>query len=432
METDKGVRTTVGNDKKVKNRWLIAAAAVGIHISIGSVYSWSVFTTPLNETFGWGLTGISLTFSIAILFLGLSAAFMGHFVEKYGPRVSGLVATVFFGAGMLGSGLAVQLESLYMLYFFYGMLGGFGLGVGYITPVSSLVKWFPDRRGLATGLAIMGFGFASLIASPVIQMLIGNVGIALTFYILGGVYFVIMFLSALYLERPPEGWKPQGMRDKEENGEEPAQDISYLRANEAIKTRRFYLLWLMLFINITCGIAILSVASPMGQEIAGLTAGAAATMVGIMGFFNGAGRLAWASISDYIGRPNVYTIFFIIQIVSFIALPSLTHALIFQAVLFLIMTCYGGGFASVPAYIGDIFGTKQLGAIHGYILTAWAAAGLLGPVLVSWLREATDSYALTMYIFGGMFVVALIASLIIRIDINKLKKQHEEDRMAAE
>ncbi len=432
METDEGVRTTVGNDKKVKNRWLIAAAAVGIHISIGSVYSWSVFTTPLNETFGWGLTGISLTFSIAILFLGLSAAFMGHFVEKYGPRVSGLVATVFFGAGMLGSGLAVQLESLYMLYFFYGMLGGFGLGVGYITPVSSLVKWFPDRRGLATGLAIMGFGFASLIASPVIQMLIGNVGIASTFYILGGVYFVIMLFSALYLERPPEGWKPQGMRDKEENGEEPAQDISYLRANEAIKTRRFYLLWLMLFINITCGIAILSVASPMGQEIAGLTAGAAATMVGIMGFFNGAGRLAWASISDYIGRPNVYTIFFIIQIVSFIALPSLTHALIFQAVLFLIMTCYGGGFASVPAYIGDIFGTKQLGAIHGYILTAWAAAGLLGPVLVSWLREVTDSYALTMYIFGGMFVVALIASLIIRIDINKLKKQHEEDRMAAE
>ena len=241
-----------------------------------------------------------------------------------------------------------------------------------------------------------------------------------------------MLFSALYLERPPEGWKPQGMRDKEENGEEPAQDISYLRANEAIKTRRFYLLWLMLFINITCGIAILSVASPMGQEIAGLTAGAAATMVGIMGFFNGAGRLAWASISDYIGRPNVYTIFFIIQIVSFIALPSLTHALIFQAVLFLIMTCYGGGFASVPAYIGDIFGTKQLGAIHGYILTAWAAAGLLGPVLVSWLREVTDSYALTMYIFGGMFVVALIASLIIRIDINKLKKQHEEDRMAAE
>jgi MFS transporter, OFA family, oxalate/formate antiporter len=432
MEIDEGVRTAVENDNKVKNRWLIAAAAVGIHISIGSVYSWSVFTTPLNETFGWGLTGISLTFSIAILFLGLSAAFMGHFVEKYGPRVSGLVATVFFGAGMLGSGLAVQLESLYMLYFFYGMLGGFGLGVGYITPVSSLVKWFPDRRGLATGLAIMGFGFASLIASPVIQMLIGNVGIASTFYILGGVYFVIMFLSALYLERPPEGWKPQGMRDKEENGEEPAQDISYLRANEAIKTRRFYLLWLMLFINITCGIAILSVASPMGQEIAGLTAGAAATMVGIMGFFNGAGRLAWASISDYIGRPNVYTIFFIIQIVSFIALPSLTHALIFQGVLFLIMTCYGGGFASVPAYIGDIFGTKQLGAIHGYILTAWAAAGLLGPVLVSWLREATDSYALTMYIFGGMFVVALIASLIIRIDINKLKKQHEEDRMAAE
>ncbi|WP_147804379.1 L-lactate MFS transporter [Alkalicoccus halolimnae] len=416
-------------EKATKNRWLIALAAVGIHLSIGSVYSWSVFTNPLNETFGWSLSGISLTFSIAILFLGLSAAFMGHFVEKYGPRAAGLVASVFFGVGMIGSGFAIQIESLYTLYFFYGVLGGIGLGVGYITPVSSLVKWFPDRRGMATGLAIMGFGFASLIASPVIQRLIGAVGIASTFYILGAVYFVVMICSSLYISKPPEGWMPKGMREDQENGEEgPAEDISYLRANEAIKTRRFYLLWIMLFINVTCGIAILSVASPMAQEIAGLSAAAAATTVGIMGFFNGAGRLAWASISDYIGRPNVYTAFFIIQIASFVMLPNLTQALIFQAVLFLIITCYGGGFASIPAYIGDIFGTKELGAIHGYILTAWAAAGLVGPLLVSWLREVTNSYELTMYIFTGMFVLALAASLIIRIDIKKLKKQHEESK----
>ena len=413
-------------NKTSKNRWLIAAAAVGIHLSIGSVYAWSVFTTPLNDTFGWSLTGISLTFSIAILFLGLSAAFMGHFVEKHGPRRSGMVASVFFGVGMIGSGLSIQLESIYMLYIFYGVLGGIGLGVGYITPVSSLVKWFPDRRGLATGLAIMGFGFASLIASPVMQRLIENLGIAATFYILGAIYFVVMFSSSLYLERPPEGWLPKAMRERQDSGEEkPVKDISYLDANEAIKTRRFYFLWVMLFINVTCGIAILSVASPMAQEIAGLSAAAAATMVGIMGFFNGAGRLAWASVSDYIGRPNVYTAFFVIQIASFIMLPSLTHALIFQAVLFLIMTCYGGGFASVPAYIGDIFGTKQLGAIHGYILTAWAAAGLAGPILVSWLRETTESYALTMYIFGGMFVIALLVSLLIRIDIKRLKEKQE-------
>ncbi len=216
------------------------------------------------------------------------------------------------------------------------------------------------------------------------------------------------------------------MREKEEQGKSsPKEDLSYLTANEAIKTRRFYFLWLMLFINVTCGIAILSVASPMAQEIAGLTAGAAAAMVGIMGFFNGAGRLAWASISDYIGRPNVYTAFFAIQVVSFILLPNITQALLFQIIVFLIMTCYGGGFASIPAYIGDIFGTKQLGAIHGYILTAWAAAGLAGPVLVSWLRETTDSYALTMYIFGGMFVVALFVSLWIRSDIKRLKEEKQ-------
>lgn len=412
-----------------KNRWLIAAAGVGIHISIGSVYSWSVFSNPMNNEFGWSLTAISITFSIAILFLGLSAAFMGHFVEKHGPRKAGLVSTVFFGIGMIGSGFAAQIESLYLLYFFYGALGGFGLGVGYITPVSTLVKWFPDRRGMATGLAIMGFGFASLIASPVIQMLIGSVGIAGTFYILGSIYFAVMLASSLYLEKPPEGWMPKAMRDKKDNGEEePNKDLSYLTANESLKTRRFYLLWVMLFINVTCGIGILSVASPMGQEIAGLSAAAAATMVGIMGFFNGAGRLAWASISDYIGRPNVYTAFFVIQIVSFLLLPSLTHALIFQAVLFLIMTCYGGGFASVPAYIGDLFGTKQLGAIHGYILTAWAAAGLVGPILVSWLREVTQSYELILYIFGGMFVLALAASLIIRIDIKRLKNEIAEEK----
>ncbi|SEA24791.1 MFS transporter, OFA family, oxalate/formate antiporter [Thalassobacillus cyri] len=403
--------------KKTKNRWLIALSAVGIHISIGSVYAWSVFTNPLIEQYGWSLSGVSLTFSIAILFLGLSAAFMGHFVEKYGPRVSGMVAASFFGIGMVGSGVAATLESLWLLYFTYGVLAGIGLGIGYITPVSTLVKWFPDRRGLATGLAIMGFGFAAMIASPVMANLIESVGIPATFFGLGAVYFVIMISSATYLERPPEDYMKDFVQDKKKT-----PDLSQLTANEAVKTHRFWYLWIMLFINVTCGIAILSVASPMAQEIAGLTAAAAATMVGLMGFFNGAGRIAWATISDYIGRPNVYTTFFVIQVITFFALPSITHALLFQAVLFLIITCYGGGFSSVPAYIGDLFGTKQLGAIHGYILTAWAAAGLVGPILASWIREVTESYALTLSIFGGMFIVALLISLVIRMDINQLKK----------
>lgn len=412
--------------KKVKNRWLIAAAAVGIHISIGSVYSWSVFTNPLREEHDWGLSEISLTFSIAILFLGLSAAFMGHFVERYGPRKSGIIASFCFGAGLLGSGFADQLGSIYLLYFFYGALGGIGLGIGYITPVSSLVKWFPDRRGLATGLAIMGFGFASLIASPVIARLITGIGISNTFYVLSAVYFTIMLLSSLYLTPPPKNWMPEGMKEENKSKDDHTKDLAQLTANEAVKTIRFWALWAMLFINVTCGIAIISVASPMAQDIASLSAASAATMVGIMGLFNGFGRIGWASISDYIGRPNVYTTFFAIQTVAFVLLPNVTNALFFQLLVYLILTCYGGGFASIPAYIGDLFGTKQLGAIHGYILTAWAAAGLVGPLVVSWIRESTNSYSLTLYIFTGAFVLALAISLLIRINIRNIRKENNQ------
>ncbi|OOE10711.1 L-lactate MFS transporter [Fictibacillus arsenicus] len=415
---------------KVKNRWLIAAAAVGIHISIGSVYSWSVFTNPLREKHNWGLSEISLTFSIAILFLGLSAAFMGHFVERYGPRISGMIASACFGAGLIGAGFADSIGSLYMLYFFYGALGGIGLGIGYITPVSSLVKWFPDRRGLATGLAIMGFGFASLIASPVIAKLINGIGISNTFYLLGAIYFGLMFLSSLYLAPPPKNWQPEGMKDKDQKEEKKTNDLAQLTANEAVKTVRFWALWSMLFINVTCGIAVISVASPMAQDIAGLSAGAAATMVGIMGLFNGFGRIGWASVSDYIGRPNVYTTFFALQTVAFLLLPNVTNAFLFQLLVYVILTCYGGGFASIPAYIGDLFGTKQLGAIHGYILTAWAAAGLVGPLVVSWIRETTNSYSLTLYIFTGAFVAALAISLLIRINIRNIRKANNDTQAA--
>ncbi|TFE01860.1 OFA family MFS transporter [Jeotgalibacillus sp. R-1-5s-1] len=416
-------------EKKLKNRWLIAMAAVGIHISIGSVYSWSVFSNPLNEKHGWSSSDIALTFSIAILFLGLAAAFMGHFVEKHGPRKSGIVSTICFGIGMIGAGFADSIGNLYLLYFFYGALGGIGLGIGYITPVSTLVKWFPDRRGLATGLAIMGFGFASLIASPVIEMLIGNIGISNTFFLLGAIYFVLMFSSSLYLAPPPRDFVPKGMtleEKKEKENNKSTGDLAQLTANEAVKTVRFWALWIMLFINVTCGIAIIAVASPMAQDIAGMTAGAAALMVGIMGLFNGFGRLGWASISDYIGRPNVYTTFFVLQIAAFVLLPNVTNAIIFQILIFVILSCYGGGFASIPAYIGDLFGTKQLGAIHGYILTAWAAAGLVGPSVVTRIEEATNSYALTMYIFTGAFVVALVVSLLIRVNIKKIREENTQ------
>nr|WP_263327425.1 OFA family MFS transporter [Neobacillus sp. Marseille-Q6967] len=416
---------------KTKNRWLIALAAVGIHISIGSVYAWSVFTNPLQQQMGWGLKQISFTFSLAILFLGLSAAFLGHFVEKFGPRAAGTLCAVFFGTGIAGAGLAIQLESLLLLYLFYGVIAGIGLGVGYITPVSTLIKWFPDRRGLGTGLAIMGFGFASLISSPIMNRLINSYGISNTFYILGVTYFIVILCSAQYLAPPKEGWVPKGW--KNEAGRPGAvkmkQDLAQLTANEAVKTRPFWALWIMLFINITCGIAILAVASPMAQELVGMTAAGAAAMVGIMGLFNGSGRIAWASISDYIGRPNVYTLFFAFQIIAFFMLPNITVGLAFSIIVYLIMTCYGGGFASIPAYIGDLFGTKQLGAIHGYILTAWAAAGLAGPIFVSWVRETTGSYQGTLVIFSGIFIIAFAISLLIRLDIKKLREQNEQQML---
>ncbi|GCD84039.1 L-lactate MFS transporter [Parageobacillus thermoglucosidasius] len=406
----------------MKNRWLIALSAVGIHISIGSVYAWSNFTNPLKQMFGWSDQEVALTFSIAILFLGLSAAFLGHFVEKHGPRKAGLLAATFFGIGIAGSGLAVVLESKYLLYLFYGVLGGIGLGVGYITPVSTLVKWFPDRRGFATGLAIMGFGFAAAISSPVMNSLIGSVGVSNTFYILGAVYFGIMALSSLYLEKPPEGWMPEGFKEKVKAGKaKPSMDLSQLTANEAIKTRRFWYLWLMLFINVTCGIAILAVAKPLAMESIGIDEAAAAALVGAIGVFNGLGRIGWASASDYIGRPNTYTAFFVLQIIIFFFLPDVSVKWLFVGMLIIVYTCYGGGFSCIPAYIGDLFGTKQLGAIHGYILTAWAAAGLVGPLFAAYIKDTTGSYEGSLTFFAGLFVIALIVSLLVRIDIRQLR-----------
>jgi OFA family oxalate/formate antiporter-like MFS transporter len=402
----------------------MALAAVGVHICIGSVYAWSVYVKPIQEQMQWNLTDVTIAFSVAIFFLGLSAALMGKFVEKNGPRVSALIAASLFGLGTMGSGLAILMESKLLLYFFYGVLGGCGLGIGYISPVSTLVKWFPDKRGMATGLAIMGFGFASAIWGPTIKILIEKVGISNTFFILGAIYFVVMFLSALYLQKPEEDFMPEKFKKKIESGKKKLKkDLANLTVNEAIKTPRFYGLWLMLFINVTCGIAIIGVASPLLQEVVGISAIAAAAAVGLMGIFNGAGRIFWASLSDLLTRPVVYIIFFATQAVAFYMLPSITEIVVFQVILYFIMSCYGGGFASIPAYIGDIFGTKELGAIHGYILTAWAAAGLVGPLIISIVKDITGSYSQTLYVFSGFFLIALVISILMLSNIKKIKKE---------
>lgn len=409
-----------------KNRWLMAAAAVGVHICIGSVYAWSVYVNPIKEQMNWTLTDVTIAFSVAIFFLGLSAALMGKFVERKGPKVSALISAALFGLGTAGSGFAIMMESKMMLYFFYGVLGGAGLGIGYISPVSTLVKWFPDKRGMATGLAIMGFGFAAAVWGPTIKVLITEIGVANTFITLGVVYFVIMASSAMYLEKPEEGYLPEGFKKKVEAGHKTLKtDLAMLGAHEAVKTPRFYGLWLMIFINVTCGIAIIGVASPLLQEVLGVTALVAAAAVGLMGIFNGVGRIVWASLSDYLTRPVVYIIFFATQAVAFYVLPSVTEIILFQFILYFIMTCYGGGFASLPAYIGDIFGTKELGAIHGYVLTAWAAAGLVGPLIISMVKDATGSYSETLYVFSGFFVVALVISIAMLINIKTIQKKQD-------
>ena len=408
---------------KLKNRWLIAASAVGIHISIGSVYAYSVITNPINELLGWEKSDVTTAFSVAILFLGLSAAFLGFLVESKGPRWSGRLAATCYGLGIIGTGFAVQTASLWLFILAYGALGGIGLGIGYITPVSTLVKWFPYRRGLATGMAIMGFGFASLIFGPLMAYLFGAIGLANTFYLLGGVYFTIMFASASYLEAPPEDWDPAPPVKKEKQplfAVKKVKDLAQLTAKEALFTIRFYYMWMMLFINVTCGIALISVASPMAQDVANMSPLEAASMVGLMGLFNGIGRIAWASFSDIIGRPITYSLFFIIQIIAFMVLAQTSNAGLFQIMVFVILLCYGGGFATVPAYLGDMFGTKELGAVHGYTLTAWAAAGLAGPTIVSQVKLATGSYSTTLYFFSGLFAFALLVSILVKLNINKL------------
>lgn len=406
----------------VKNRWLMVTGAMAIHMCIGSVYAWSVYVNPIQSTMNWTLTDVTITFSVAIFFLGLSAALMGKFVENKGPRVAATLAAVLFGLGTIGSGVAIALESKILLYLTYGVLGGAGLGIGYISPVSMLVKWFPDRRGMATGLAIMGFGFASAISGPAIKVLIDSVGISSTFYILGTVYLIIMFSAAQYLANPPQGYMPEHFSQAISTGKKKLkEDLVNITRNEAVKTARFYGLWIMLFINVTCGIAIISVASPLLQEVIGISAIAAASAVGLMGIFNGAGRIVWASISDYLTRPVVFILFFITQIVAFYLLTTVTSVLLFTVLVYYIMTCYGGAFSSIPAYIGDIFGTKELGAIHGYILTAWALAGLAGPIIIAYVKDTTGSYTGTLYVFVALFFIALIASILMLANIKKIK-----------
>ncbi|WP_274308862.1 OFA family MFS transporter [Solibacillus daqui] len=407
-----------------KNRWLIAASAISIHLSIGGAYAYSVYKNPIATELGWDASQITIAFTIMMGLAGFSAALFGGIVEKLGPRKAAMVAAVLFGLGQAGAGVAILSDSVVLYWLTYGLLSGLGMGIGYISPVSTLVKWFPNRRGLATGMAVLGFGSGSLITAPVAVSLMASIGISNTYFVLGISYFTLMMLGALYIAPP----KPGDVEEATASGKVKTTEIAQMSAREAVKTKQFWMLWSMHLINVTSGLMMISVASPMAQEIVGLSVAAAATMVGLMGLFNGGGRLIWAAASDYFGRQNVFVIFFVIQLIAFITLPFTTNVLLFQLFIFLVVSCYGGGFSNLPAFASDLFGTKQLGVIHGYLLTTWSLGGIFGPIIVSTIHEAANSYEPVFYVFSVLIAISFGISLLLRSDVNKMKKQRAKEQ----
>jgi MFS family permease len=422
------------------NRWLVPPAALAIHLSIGQAYAFSVFKLPLTKVLGvsssapgdWKQTELAWIFTIAIVFLGLSAAVFGRWLEHAGPRKSGVVAACCWSLGFLVSALGVRLHNIWLLYLGYGVLGGCGLGLGYITPVSTLIKWFPDRRGMATGMAIMGFGGGAMIASPLSQILLDHyksstsVGVAQTFVTLGIIYLIAMLSGAFLFRVPAPGWYPGGYTPPS-TAEHRLITPNHVHVDQAIKTLPFYLLWAVLFLNVTAGIGILEQASPMIQEMfkGRVRPSAAAGFVGLLSLFNMAGRFGWSSLSDRIGRKPTYAIFFTLGPLLYVALPyagRIGSVELFVICAALILTMYGGGFATIPAYLSDLFGTLYVGAIHGRLLTAWSAAGVAGPVLVNYIREyqvergvpVTQAYNVTMYLMAGLLVLGFFANLSVR------------------
>ena len=394
------------------NRWLIALAAVVMQICLGAAYGWSVFVAPLVSMTGWTLTQVSLNFTLAIAFLGLGTIIGGLWQDRSGPRPVATVAGVIYGISYLLAGWFASQHSLWGMYFSYGCLGGIGMGMGYITPVATITKWFPDRRGLMTGVAVAGYGAGALIMSPFAARSIAARGVPLTFEILGVVYLIVVVLAAQFYRNPPAGWRPEGWQP---SGAVATAASTYdFSVAEAMRTPQFWMLMLMLFLNVSAGIMIISQASPMAQQLVHMTPLAAAGMVGLISIFNGAGRVFWAFVSDYIGRARVYFLLYAIQAVVLFTLPHLTTVGAFSAALAIIGLCYGGGFGTMPSFTADFFGSKYMGGIYGWILLAWGAAAIPSPILVARLRQTTGRYDQAIYTVAVVMVVALVLPLIVR------------------
>jgi OFA family oxalate/formate antiporter-like MFS transporter len=392
------------------NRWGIAAAGFLMQMALGAVYAWSVFRNPLTERFHWSIVQVTLTFTICIFVLGIAAFFGGLWLNKSGPKIVALTGGFLYGLGVFLAGFSAN--NLTWLYLSYGVIGGIGLGFGYIVPVAVLVKWFPDKRGLITGIAVGGFGAGALVTAPVATRLIQSVGVLRTFEYLGIAYLIVTMATALMMENPPAGWQPEGWK--------PSASLTAQRATTdyklggALLTWQWWALWLVLFLNVTAGISLISQESPIFRELAKVSAREAGAMVGIVSIGNAVGRIFWAAVSDAITRRWTFALIFLVQVGLFLALPGITSASLLTAVSFVILMCYGGGFGTMPAFTADYFGSKNVGPIYGLMLTAWGCASAFGPLLIANLRQSSGSYATGVRVIAGIMAVSIVLPLMVR------------------
>jgi OFA family oxalate/formate antiporter-like MFS transporter len=394
---------------RTNNRWVIAVAGVFLQIALGAVYAWSVFRVPLSKQFGWSISEVTLTFTISIFVLGFAAFFGGLWLNRKGPRIVALTGGALYGLGVF---LASFSHSLSWLYLSYGVIGGIGLGLGYIVPVAVLVKWFPDRRGLITGIAVGGFGAGALITAPVATRLIQSVGVLSTFAYLGVAYFFITIISGTFMQNPPDGWKPEGWSPTASETSQRAGHDFLL--SEALRTWQWYALWLLLFLNTCAGISVISQEAPIFQELTGASAIAAAGMVGLASIGNAVGRVFWAWVSDLITRRATFAVMFVLQVLLFWSLPSVATVTLMTIVTFVVLMCYGGGFGTMPAFAADYFGPKNVGPIYGLMLTAWSFASAVGPLLIAHMRETAGSYRGALHIIAGVMALSTLLPILVR------------------
>jgi len=391
------------------NRWSIAVAGVLLQIALGAVYAWSVFRVPLAKQFGWSISEVTLTFTISIFVLGVSAFFGGLWLNRKGPRIVALTGGFLYGTGVFLASFSDH--KLWWLYLTYGVIGGIGLGFSYIVPVAVLVKWFPDRRGLITGIAVGGFGAGALVTAPVATHLIQSVGVLKTFAYLGIAFLIVTVAAGYFMQNPPEGWSPRGWAPTASQVSQRSSRDYTLR--EALRTWQWWALWLLLFLNTCAGISVISQESPLFQELARVNAVTAASMVGIVSIGNAFGRVFWAWASDSITRRATFLVMFLGQAVLFWILPSINSAAMLTLVSFVILMCYGGGFGTMPAFAADYFGSKNVGPIYGLMLTAWGFASAFGPLLIAYMRQSQGVYRGALHVIAGVMAVSVILPLIV-------------------